>query len=138
MPGPNDKKPNLFTSAMGNIGKKADGKITSPTEMQDNRKRKAMVTIAAEEKKMRPESATANRTMIAAMAVDEAFKLFRQALAALRAGLPDAAKREQDLRVLKATVEEDIAANAQKVHPSIPKLSQACEVILREARRVKK
>lgn len=139
MPGPNDKKPSLFQQ-MKKTATAAPQKATaSTTSRLDEQKRKAMLASASEEVRMRPDSATLNRGLLTAMAVDEAIKAYREALALFKTHvLKDAEKRERDLRLLKSILDEDIAAEPNKVHPSIQKLTDAAEALLREGKRAPK
>jgi hypothetical protein len=136
-----DKKPSLFEQA-----KKATP-TQSPTERLDNQKRKQLLDVAAEEVRIQPNSKTLNRGLLTAMALDEAYKVYRQAIGALRKSMneplkpgqkgfiKDAERRYEALRTLKTMVEEDVLAEANKLHPSIGKLSADAEAILMEANR---
>ena len=101
--------------------------------------------VASEEARGRPNSKTMNRGLLTAMALDEAFKVYRDAIKALRKvmndkinpGQPgyirDAEKRYNELRMLKAMAEEDVVAEANKLHPIIGKLNRMAEEIVNEA-----
>lgn len=136
-----DKKPSLFQQA-----KKATS-TKSPTELLDDQKRKQLLEVAAEEVRIQPNRKTLNRGLLTAMALDEAYKVYRQAISVLRKNmnerlepgqkgyLKDAESRYEALRTLKVMVEEDVMAEANKLHPSIGKLSADSEAILMEAKR---
>jgi hypothetical protein len=146
MPPPNGKKPSLFQQIKATADK-ADKKPKSgtTTSRYDENKRKHMLDTASEEARLRPNSATVNRGLLTAMAVDEAYKAYREAVTLLRAALggsgaplKDAQKRYDDLRALKTTVDEDVAADPNQAHPSIGKLTAAADGVIREAKRAKR
>ena len=136
-----DKKPSLFEQAKKAIP------TQSPTERLDNQKRKQLLDVAAEEVRSQPNRKTLNRGLLTAMALDEAYKVYRQAISALRKSLndklkagqkgyvKDAEKRYEALRTFKIMVEEDVMAEANKLHPSIGKLSADSEAIVMESKR---
>jgi len=136
-----EKKPSLLDQA-----KKATPAV-SPTERLDTQKRKLLLEVAAEEVRIQPNRKTLNRGLLTAMALDEAYKVYRQAVSALRKSIndklkagqkgyiKDAEKRYESLRTLKVMVEEDVMAEANKLHPSIGKLSSDSETILMESKR---
>ncbi|MCC6806731.1 MAG: hypothetical protein IT381_04865 [Deltaproteobacteria bacterium] len=142
-----DKKPSLFdqikkNAAAAGLDKKT---ATSPTERMDNERRKQMLDVASEEVRLRPESPTMNRGLLTAMALDEALKIYREAIALLRAAfdlkpgakghIKDAKERYEQLRLLKSLAEEDVVAEPNKLHPSIAKLSATAEAIVAEAKK---
>ena len=131
MPGPNDK-PNLFKKVKSADG---PGAATSATEREDTHKRKQLLKVASEEVRLRPDSKTTNLGLLTAMGLDEAIKVYREAITVLRAGLVANSKaRYDELRQAKALVDEDVNAEPSKIHPSIGKLTALAEAVVAEAK----
>ncbi len=143
MAGPTNKKPSIFQQAKA---RPAEAPSRSQTEHQDEHKRKQLLVVAAQEARLRPNSKTLNRGLLTAMALDEAFKVYREAIKALRKSMHeklapgqrgfirDAQKRYEELRALKALAEEDVVAEANKLHPIVGQLSRIAEEIVNEAK----
>src|SRR5689334_17252610 len=74
MAGPGEKKPSLFQQIRVNAEKTAAKKQDEATKTArlDEQRRKQLVETASEEVRLQPDSATLNRGLLAAMAVDEA------------------------------------------------------------------
>lgn len=130
------KKPTLFDRAKAAQPK---DRATSTTARLDDQKVRLMSDAAAARVKKTPNDMGANRALLAAIAMDEAFTAFRAAIVLLGddSRIPNAARRRDELRTLKETAGEDIEADATRVHSSVKKLLKVAESVIDDGKRLR-